>query len=159
MPSEDTDMILWMKYNLESTWATFLFGGLTMARDYLVEGALKGLGYQPFMDRVFAWQASIVLSIIFGTVRSNQLFDNTLHYNWRNRHFPFKIMIKRSDINMNWFMQLFRGGNRNVVRNRTILMSLLTLAGGAMAYGAARRRNMRNVIPTIMQPLRNRLFR
>ncbi|MDF2714910.1 MAG: hypothetical protein K0R28_1835 [Paenibacillus sp.] len=44
-------MILWMKYNLESTWATFLFGGLTMARDYLVEGALKGLGYQPFMDR------------------------------------------------------------------------------------------------------------
>lgn len=60
---------------------------------------------------------------------------------------------------MNWFMQLFRGGNRNVVRNRTILMSLLTLAGGAMAYGAARRRNMGNVIPSIMQPLRNRLFR
>ena len=73
---------------------------------------------------------------------------------------------------MNWFTSLFRGGmlkkglqqqmqapNRNMLGRRTI-MSLLALAGGAVAYGVARRRNGGgNIFQQITQPLRNRLFR
>jgi hypothetical protein len=69
---------------------------------------------------------------------------------------------------MNWFTSLFRGGmlkkglqqqNRNMLGRRTI-MSLLALAGGAVAYGIVRRRNgSGNLFQQITQPLRNRLFR
>lgn len=52
---------------------------------------------------------------------------------------------------MNWFVQLFRGRNRNAIGTRTIMMSLLALAGGAAAYGAARRRNSGNVIRSMVQ--------
>lgn len=73
---------------------------------------------------------------------------------------------------MNWFTSLFRGGmlkkglqqqmqapNRNML-GRGTMMSLLALAGGAVAYGVARRRNGGgNLFQQITQPLRNRLFR
>lgn len=73
---------------------------------------------------------------------------------------------------MNWFMSLFGGRmfnkglqqqmqapNRNML-GRGMMMSLLTLAGSAVAYGVIRRRNGGgNMVQRIMQPLRNRLFR
>jgi hypothetical protein len=73
---------------------------------------------------------------------------------------------------MNGFTSLFRGGmlkkglqqqmqapNKNMLGRRTI-MSLLVLAGGAVAYRAARRRNGGgNLFQQITKPLRNRMFR
>lgn len=60
---------------------------------------------------------------------------------------------------MNWFRQLFVGGNRKAMRKSTMMMSLLALAGSVVAYGAVRRRGRGNAMQTMMQPLRNRLFR
>lgn len=67
---------------------------------------------------------------------------------------------------MNWFISLFRGGmftqqrlapNRKMFR-RGAIMSLLALAGGAVAVGAARRNgDGGNLFQKIMQPFR--LFR
>ncbi len=69
---------------------------------------------------------------------------------------------------MNWFMSLIRGGmvktglqqqNRNWIGRGTIV-SLLAIAGGAVAYGVARRRNGGgNLIQQSTRPLRNRSFR
>lgn len=70
---------------------------------------------------------------------------------------------------MNWFMSLFRGrmvnkglqqqmrGMSGNMLGRRTLMSVLALAGGAIAYGAARRNNrFGNMIQRFIQPLRNR---